>query len=72
MPHAEWSSRALAHSGVRLLELSPEIAAESTELPGDFHKDPADQIIVATARLHGCPLLTSDRKILDYPHVQTL
>lgn len=71
-PTLEWLKQALAYPGVRLLELSPEIAAESTELPGDFHKDPADQIIVATARVHGCPLLTVDRKILDYPHVQTL
>jgi len=67
----EWLKQALAYPGVRLLELSPEIAAESTALPGDFHKDPADQIIVATARVHGCRLLIVDRKILDYPHVQT-
>jgi PIN domain nuclease of toxin-antitoxin system len=41
-------------------------------LPGEFHKDPADQIIVATARVHDAPLLTADERILKYPHVQLL
>lgn len=68
----EWFDQALAYPGIRLLDLSPRIAAESTRLPGAFHRDPADQIIVATARVHGCALLTADRKILDYPHVRTL
>jgi PIN domain nuclease of toxin-antitoxin system len=48
------------------------ITAESTQLPGEFHRDPADQIIVATARVYGCPLVTSDDKILNYPHVTTI
>jgi PIN domain nuclease of toxin-antitoxin system len=45
---------------------------ESTQLPGTFHRDPADQIIVATARIYNDPLLTADAKILSYPHVQLL
>jgi PIN domain nuclease of toxin-antitoxin system len=48
-PTLDWLNQALAYPGVRLLELSPEIAAESASLPGSFHRDPADQIIVATA-----------------------
>jgi PIN domain nuclease of toxin-antitoxin system len=44
----------------------------STQLPGTFHRDPADQIIVATARYYDCPVLTADARILDYPHVKTL
>ena len=71
-PTLDWLKDALAYPGVRLLDLSPEVAAESTALPGEFHKDPADQIIVDTARVHDCPLLTVDRKILDHPHVRTL
>lgn len=43
---------ALIYPGIQLLELTPEIAIESTRLPGEFHRDPADQIIVATARIH--------------------
>lgn len=67
-----WFVEALDYSGVDLLELTPEVAIESTRLPGLFHTDPFDQIIVATARLFNCPLVTSDRKILAYPHVTTI
>ncbi|MBP7963307.1 MAG: type II toxin-antitoxin system VapC family toxin [Caldilineaceae bacterium] len=71
-PIDEWLDTALSYPGVRLLPLTLEIALESTRLPGTFHRDPADQIIVATARLHDCPLLTIDTKILNYPHVRLL
>ena len=67
----DWLDTALAYPGIRLVELTPRVAVESTQLPGTFHRDPADQIIVATAQVHGCALLTGDRKLLDYPHVQT-
>jgi PIN domain nuclease of toxin-antitoxin system len=66
----DWVDQALKYPGVKLLSLTPQIAVESTMLPGDFHKDPADQIIVATARIHQCAVLTADAKILAYPHVQ--
>ena len=54
-----------------IIELTPRIAVEATQLPGVFHRDPADQLIVATARVYGCPLVTMDTKIRQYPHVQT-
>ncbi|MFZ1399026.1 MAG: type II toxin-antitoxin system VapC family toxin [Candidatus Promineifilaceae bacterium] len=66
----EWLDTALNYPGIQLLPLTPEIIVESTQLPGEFHRDPADQIIVATARAHDCPLLTVDEKILNYPHVK--
>ncbi len=72
IPLIEWFESALNYPGIRLLALTPEIAVESTELPGEFHRDPADQIIVATARVHRCPLVTSDEKIIKYAHVQTV
>ena len=68
----EWLDQALRYPGIRLLSLTPRIAVESTQLPGSFHRDPADQLIVATARLHRCPLATADRKILDYDGVETI
>ena len=68
----EWFRLALEYPGVSLLPLTPEVAIESTRLPGNFHRDPSDQIIVATARVNECPLVTSDDKITDYPHVQTI
>lgn len=68
----DWLDLALDPSGVSLIPLSAGIAAASTELPGDFHRDPADQIIVATSRLHDLPLATFDEKIRRYPHVRLL
>lgn len=70
LPVADWLSQSLVYPGIRLLELTPQIAVESTQLPGDFHRDPADQIIVATARSYNCPLVTLDRRIQNYPYVQ--
>lgn len=67
----EWLTAALAYPGVQLLNLTIPIIVESTKLTG-FHRDPADQLIVATAKIYGCPLLTADAKILVYPDVQTL
>jgi PIN domain nuclease of toxin-antitoxin system len=66
----EWLAAALADPGVQQLELTIPII-QSTKLTG-FHCDAADQIIVATAKIHGCPVLTADAKILAYPEVQTL
>lgn len=68
----EWIEQALLYPGVVLLELTPRIAVEATQLPGSFHRDPADQLIVATARVHGSRLATADRKILAYDGVDTL
>ncbi len=67
-----WFADALSYPGIRLLNLTPKIAIESTRLPNKFHGDPADQIIVATARVYDCPLVTSDNKILAYPDVETI
>ncbi len=66
----QWLEMALTGSRVSLLPLSPEIAAASTMLPGEFHRDPADQIIVATSRVHNLPLVTCDSRIRSYPHVR--
>lgn len=61
-----WVARALAFPGVRLKGLSPTIAVESTRLPGTPHRDPADRILVATARVAGAALVTCDRRLLSY------
>ena len=68
----EWFRESLTYPGLTILELTPEIAVESTRLPGGFNKDPSDQIIVATAMVHGCSLVTSDRDMIRYPHVTTV
>jgi PIN domain nuclease of toxin-antitoxin system len=61
-----WVERALTFPGVRLKGLSPSIAVESTRLPGDPHRDPADRILIATARRLGAALVTCDTRILSY------
>ncbi len=61
-----WLDGALSLPGVRLMAIDPPIAVASVRLPGDFHSDPADRLIVATARHHGVPLVTADRAILAY------
>ncbi len=70
LPVLDWLNQAVAYPGVQLLQLDFQVVVESTQLPGDFHRDPADQILVATARIHNLPILTVDNKILNYPHVQ--
>jgi PIN domain nuclease of toxin-antitoxin system len=61
-----WVRQALAAPGLDLLTLEPDILIDSSRLPGTFHGDPADRIIVATARARGACLLTRDGKILEY------
>jgi PIN domain nuclease of toxin-antitoxin system len=71
----EWVAEALASSGLRLVPLAPEIAIAAARLPRAFMKDPADQIIVATAQHLRVPLMTADHKILAYGqggHVRTV
>jgi PIN domain nuclease of toxin-antitoxin system len=68
----DWLHQASGYPGVQLLDLTVPIVVESTQLPGVFHRDPADQMIVATARVYDVPLLTADSKILNYPHVQKI
>lgn len=57
---------------IRFVPVDVRISVHSVDLPGEFHKDPADRIIVATARQHSVPLISADLKIRDYPHVQTI
>jgi len=71
-PIHEWMDEALAYPGVELIGLSPRIAIESTQLPPPFHRDPADQVLVATARVLDVPLATLDQRIRAYPHVRLL
>ena len=70
-PLGEWMRAATSGAGIHVLPLSPEIAVEANQLPGVFHNDPADQIIVATARVHQLQLVTKDQLLRDYPHVRT-
>lgn len=67
-----WVAMASAYPGLTVLPLHPADALESTLLPGRFHKDPADRMIVAFARRLDVPLVTSDRALRRYRHVRTI
>lgn len=67
-----WFQSAEKYPGTVIEPLTPIDAIASTVLPGDFHKDPSDRMIIALARRHGIPLVTTDEKILKYPHVETI
>ncbi len=62
----DWVRDALSAPGLRLIPLTPEIAIESSRLPGTLHGDPADRMLAATARILGATLVTKDRQLLDY------
>ncbi len=67
----QWFERAISDTGIKVYRLSPQVAIESCSLPGKFHKDPADRLIAATARVHGLTLVTKDAKVIEYEHVTT-
>ena len=65
-PVLDWVQQALSLPGLEVEPLGPEIAVDSCFLPGEFHGDPADRQIVATARRLGAVLVTLDQAIWDY------
>lgn len=67
-----WLATVQQIPGVRFAPIDVDISTKSVKLPGEFHKDPADRLIVATARKFGAPLVTKDIKIRAYAHVKTI
>ncbi len=72
LPLREWLEKAAAPPLVRRHGISPAVGAEVAALPDSFHRDPADRILVATARVLGATLLTNDRHIVEAGLVSTL
>ena len=72
IPLREWLDKAVAPPLVRRHGISPAVAADLASLPNSFHRDPADRILVATARVLGATLLTRDRRITEAALVDTL
>lgn len=75
VPPRIWFARLLALPGVKLADLTTDVLFASCDLPWATHPDPADRIIIATAREYGLRIVTRDRRILDYAdkgHVMAL
>lgn len=72
MDVASWLDTLSRIEAVQMVPVDSEIAVKSVQLPGDFRKDPADRIIVATARKFAAPLVSADEKIRGYPHVRAI
>lgn len=72
MDVSSWLATVAEIERVSFLPVDVEIANKSVVLPGEFHKDPADRMIVATARKLAVPVVTKDEKIQSYPHVKTI
>lgn len=67
-----WVRTAIDSIEARSLDVDHRVAIEAYKLPGRFHKDPADRMLVATARIHGLTLVTADERILFSRAVRTL
>ncbi len=67
-----WARQALALPRVSLLPLTPEIAVASCSLPADFPGDPADRIIVATARESAAAVVSKDARFRKVPELKTI
>jgi len=72
MDVGSWLATVAEIEAVRFLPVDVEIALKSVDFPGEFHKDPADRMIVATARKLAVSLVTKDEKIRAYAHVKTI
>ncbi len=65
-PLAQWMTEAVSAPGLSIEPMLPQVAIEASLLPETFHRDPADRLIVATARVAHATLMTRDQRILDY------
>lgn len=68
----DWLAGVASIDGVTIVPVEPGLAVQSVRLPGRFHADPADRMIVALARHHSAPLVTADARIQAYKHVKTV
>jgi PIN domain nuclease of toxin-antitoxin system len=68
----DWIAKSENLPFIQFVSVSNSIAIKSVNLPQPLHPDPADRVIIATALSAGAPLITKDKKLLDYPHVKTI
>lgn len=68
----DWLDTIASINNVQFIPVDNKLGLQSVRLPGDFHPDPADRLIVALARHYSAMLITADKKIQDYQHVKTI
>ena len=66
LPVERWIRDAIDRGGLRILDMEREVAVDAGLIPASALADPIDRWLVATAREHGLPLVTADRRVLDY------
>jgi PIN domain nuclease of toxin-antitoxin system len=66
-----WIEHSARDLHLQHVDVGYAIAMEAYTLPDSFHRDPADRVLVATARSYQATLLTADERILAYNHVRT-
>lgn len=72
LPVEDWITHSEEVPFIEFVPITSHLARRSVQLPEFEHPDPADRLIVATARYLGVPIVTRDRKLREYPHVQTV
>jgi PIN domain nuclease of toxin-antitoxin system len=71
-PLSDWIHASMRALMATAIDLTPAVAVEAYSLPGHLHQDPADRILVASARLSSATLVTADKRLLNYKHVRTM
>lgn len=72
MEVSEWVARSESLPFFQFVPVNNTIAVKSVVLPGSLHADPADRVIIATARSLGAPIITKDKRLRTYPHIETI
>lgn len=62
----DWFQHSLQNTPITVISIDSNISIDSVFLPGEFHSDPADRIIIATARAESMHLMTHDKRIIQY------
>ncbi len=71
IPLSDWVMESLSELAAESIPVTHDVAIEAYSLPGEFHADPVDRLLVATSRCYDLTLVTADNRILRYTEVRT-
>jgi len=69
---SDWINKSESLPFINFIPVDNMIALRAVHLPGSFHNDPADRIIIATGLTMGAPIVTKDDRIMNYSHIETI